>query len=253
MPSRILHTWKRDVLGRVEQVEGAGGVCVRRIACGCAWPGTGFVARRLMHREREALRALKGMADVPQLLADPELVSLPDADGRVPRPREVLLRSWIGGAPLHEATHLPADFFDLLDALVEDLHGRGVCHNDLHKEQNIVVGDDGRPALIDFQLASVHAMRGPRFATRCHEDLRHLQKHRRRYTRDGRAPHGVAQEGAGAGRERRPLSKAWRRFGKPVYLFVTRSLLRTKDGEARRDSAGPWPTWGAAIGPKRPG
>ena len=116
-----------------------------------------------------------------------------------------------------------------------------------------MVGDDGRPALIDFQLASVHAMRGPRFATRCHEDLRHLQKHRRRYTRDGRAPHGVAQEGAGAGRERRPLSKAWRRFGKPVYLFVTRSLLRTKDGEARRDSAGPWPTWGAAIGPKRPG
>ena len=45
------------------------------------------------------------------------------------------------------------------------------------------------------------------------------------------------------------LRFAWRRFGKPVYVLVTRRLLRTRDGEERRPSSGPWPEWSEPLGP----
>ena len=80
-----------------------------------------------------------------------------------------------------------------------------------------------------------------------HDDLRHVQKHRRRYTRDGRGPAEQA-EGAGHGFPRTRTSALWKRLGKPVYLWITRGLLRTRDGEERRPSSGPWPTWGPPLG-----
>ena len=102
----------------------------------------------------------------------------------------------------------------------------------------------GRPALIDFQLASVHLRWGRLFRSRVQDDLRHLQKHRRRYTRDGRGPAGEPeQRGEFHGLPRTGTSALWRRTGKPLYLFVTRRLLRTRDGEERRPSSGPWPEW----------
>ena len=246
--ARILRVLKRAVFGLVELLEGPNGLVVRRLARGSRVPLSGWLARRLMERERRALRALEGMAAVPGALEDPLLGCLPDADGRTPRPQEVLLRTWLEGEPLHRAEVLPRDFFDLLDDLTFELHGRGVCHNDLHKEPNVLVQADGRPALIDFQLASVHRRRGRTFEARTGEDLRHLQKHRRRYTRDGRGRE-EAGVGAGHGRRRGFVAAAWRRFGKPVYVLITRRLLRTRDGEERRPSSGPWPEWSEPLGP----
>lgn len=246
--ARILRVLKRDVFGLVELVEGPGGLVVRRLARGSAVPLSGWLARRLMERERRVLAALEGMAAVPGAVDDPLLLCLPDSDGRTPRPGEVLLRTWLEGEPLHRAEVLPRDFFDLLDDLTFELHRRGVCHNDLHKEPNVLVQANGRPALIDFQLASVHRRRGRSFEARAGEDLRHLQKHRRRYTRDGRGP-AEAGVGAGHGRRRGAVAAAWRRFGKPVYVLVTRRLLRTRDGEERRPSTGPWPEWSEPLGP----
>lgn len=174
---------------------------------------------------------------------------MPGPEGQALRPGEVLVRTFEAGRALHQAEELPLDFFDLVDAAVQAMHVEGVCHNDLHKEQNLVVGDDGRPVLIDFQLASVHRRRGRGFRVRCTEDLRHVQKHRRRYTRDGRGPEAAgAVHGAGHGRRRGPLAAIWRRTAKPLYNLVTRRVLRTKDGEERRASSGPWPRWGPAVG-----
>ena len=153
-----------------------------------------------------------------------------------------MLRAYVRGAPLHRAEALPLNYFELLEALVHAMHAAGVCHNDLHKEQNVLVQDDGRPALVDFQLASVHSAGGRKFDARCHDDLRHVQKHRRRYTRDGRGPEELMVLPA----ERMPrtaFARAWRRTAKPLYNFVTRRLLRARDGEARRPSSGPWPRW----------
>jgi len=228
---------KSDALGRVERVVAAdGSVRVRRVACGGGIPGSRFVARRLLARERRALETLAGVAGVPRIL---EI-----APG-------ILERSWIEGAPLSRAEALPEDFFDRLDDLVREIHARGVCHNDLHKEQNVLVAADGWPALLDFQLASVHRP-GSRFlASRALDDLRHVEKHRRRYTRDGRGPRGILVScGAGHGIPRSPVALVWRRTVKPAYVFVTRRILGTRDGEPRRESSGPWPSWAPPLRPR---
>jgi RIO-like serine/threonine protein kinase len=133
------------------------------------------------------------------------------------------------------------------------VHARRVCHNDLHKEQNVLVGDDGRPYLLDFQLASIHPDDGRTFSTRAREDLRHVEKHRRRYTRDGRAPNGIATFGRGAGERRSFLARTWRKTIKPLYNALVHTMLRRPPSEARRPSTGPWPRWTPAIEPRRAG
>ncbi|MBL8862250.1 MAG: serine/threonine protein kinase [Planctomycetes bacterium] len=232
---------KQDALGRVERVEIDGSACARRVASGNRLPGSGWLARRLLARERRALRALAGLAGVPRLL------SRAAGDEAL----DVLLRDWVSGVPLSRAGELPADFFDHLDTLVQAVHARGVCHNDLHKESNVLVGADGYPWLIDFQLASRHPRGGRAFEVRAREDLRHVEKHRRRYTRHGRGPGGVELVGAGAGIRRSPLARAWRRVGKPVYVALTRGVLGTRDGgDAQRSPQGPWPAWTPPSGPR---
>jgi len=228
---------KRDALGRVERVEREGERRVRRVACGGRLPLSALVARLLLARERRALQALAGLDGVPELERDP----------RWGGGRGVLVRSYTEGRPLHEAERLPADFFEHLAALVQRLHARGVCHNDLHKEQNVLVRPDGRPALIDFQLASLHRRRGRAFASRAHDDLRHVDKHARRYLRPGRGPSDAAAP-SGPRPPRSLTARLWRRLVKPLYNLVTRRLLGTRDGEARRPSSGPWPSWGEPLG-----
>lgn len=232
----LIETLKQDVFGRVELVRGPEGLLVRRVARPGVLDPRGILARALLARERRALQALRGLRGVPQLsVADRGLA-------------HELLRTHLAGAPLHRATHLPLDYFEHLDELVQALHARGVCHNDLHKEPNILVGEDGWPALVDFQLSSVHARQGRSFRVRVGEDLRHAEKHRARYVSLGGAPHGVQAAGAGIGRQRSPLAKWWRRLGKPVWDFVRGSLLRTREKEGGRPSHGPWPAWTPPLG-----
>jgi len=188
---------------------------------------------------------------VPQLTSEPEFARAPSLDGRPPRERDVLVRTWLDGQPLHTAEALPRDTFERLEELVRELHRRGVCHNDLHKEQNVVIGRDGWPHLIDFQLASTHSKRSRSFENRAREDLRHVEKLRRRYLRaDGGYAAKLAQT-AELGALRRSLAaRLWRRGGKPVYHIVTRRLLKVSDGEERRPNSGPWPVWTPPTGPR---
>lgn len=245
---RVARLLKRDAFGRVELLEHGPERAVRRVAAGGTWPLSRWVARRLMSRERRALAALSGLAGVPARLPGTEWELAPDLQGRVPAAADVLVRSFLPGAALHQAEELPADFFEHLARLVEELHVRGVCHNDLHKEQNVVVGPDGRPGLIDFQLASVHPRAGRAFASRCRDDLRHVDKHRRRYFRPGRGPQGAPPIQTPRP-PRSALAGAWRRLIKPLYNAVVRAFPRARDGEERRPSSGPWPRWTPPLGP----
>jgi serine/threonine protein kinase len=218
---------KRDVFGRVELLRGPAGLCVRRVACGNGWPGTRWIARLLLRREVRALAILSGLAAVPQLLAGDS-----QASGE-------LLRSWCEGEPLWAVRELPQDFFDRLRDLVLAMHVRQVCHNDLHKENNILVDREGLPRLLDFQLASVHPRGGWRFRRRSAEDLRHVEKHRRRYE-----PGTSGQE-----RTTRPiLARVWRLAVKPVYNLITRRLFGHGRGEPRRPREGPWPVRTPPVG-----
>jgi len=244
---RVVAILKRDVFGRVERLEGPRGPAVRRVACGSRLPGSRWLARILLRRERAALARLEGLPGTTQRLEWPEYARAPSVDGRVPRAREVTVRSWCEGVPLYAAAELPADFFDRLEELVRRVHERGVCHNDLHKEPNILVAADGRPHLIDLQLASIHPRPSRTRSLRASEDLRHVDKHRRRYQSQG---HPV--EATPAARRRSWIATVWMRCVKPAYNALTRRLLRRSDAEPRRPRGGPWPVWTSPVGPRRP-
>ena len=223
---------KSDGFGRVERVQTETGPVLVRVPCGGRFPGSAWVARYLARRER---RALEHLAGVPELAGRvPRLLAIPGLDGA---------REFLVGEPLWRATQLPRDYFERLEELVREVHRAGVCHNDLHKEPNLLVLADGRPALIDFQLASIHRG-GRRFRVRQAEDLRHVDKHRRRYARRG-APKTDRDR---AGRAKRSgLAAVWRRLGKPVYDGVVHGLLARPSSEPRRPEIGPWPNWGPAL------
>ena len=210
---------KSDLFGRVELVrlpagDSAGGLAIRRdTRCARWW--TRPIARWLASREARALASLDGFEDVPQLLS---------WDG------EVLIRSWIDGRPMQLARPRDPEYFRRANRLVRRLHGAGVVHNDLAKEPNWLVTQEGRPALIDFQLAWAPTRRGVLFRMLGREDLRHALKHKRYYCPDrltGREQAILARPGA--------LSRAWMRLGKPVYLFVTRRVFRWRDREGAGD------------------
>jgi hypothetical protein len=247
---RVVRVLKQDQLGRVELLDGPAGPLVRRVACGNGAAGSRLVARILLGRERSALRQLAGLPGVASVLepgTDGALEGYLRASGNggsAPDPREVLLRSWIEGTPLSRARELPRDFFAQLAELVRSVHARGVRHNDLHKEANVLVGADGRPALLDFQLASRHAREGPVARSRARDDLRHVEKHRAVYCRmlgpDGGPPLVTMQ--------RSWLAGAWLSCAKPIYRRVVRPRSQRADGEPRRAPGDPAPCWTAPVG-----
>jgi len=194
-----------DVDGR--QVE-----AVRRDIGYARW-WTRPLAVLLANRERRALRRLVGVADTPDLLFES---------------RRFIIRSWIAGEPMEVAQPRDPAWFSAARKLLVRLHRQKIAHNDLAKQQNWLITPDGRPALIDFQLASVKRRRSRWFLTLAREDLRHLLKHKRMY-----CPEALTAS------ERRMLatpsliSRVWRRTWKPAYNFVTRKIFRWSDGEGQ--------------------
>lgn len=205
---------KQDLFSRVERGHFASatppGTWVVRDTKYARWWARA-IAVVLARREASGLAALKGFRGVPQLLDASE--------GRV-------VRSWIPGDPLHVAQTRDPEYYRQARRLLVALHRRGVVHNDLAKEANWLVTTDGRPSLIDFQLAWVARRRSRLFRLAAREDLRHLLKHKRKYC-------GPALRE----RERRILARRswlariWAVTVKPAYLFVTRRLLRWSDRE----------------------
>lgn len=205
---------KSDLLGTVHRIECDGQPHVLRDAGAARW-WLRWPARWLCRREARALARLDGLPGTPRLLG-----AAPDC----------LRREWLDGRPMQLAQPRdPAWYREALRLLIA-LHRRGVAHNDLAKEPNWLVTPAGRPALVDFQLASVTGRRGRWFRMLAREDLRHLLKHKRSY-----CPQRLTA------RERRLLSRPafvsrlWMATGKPLYRFVTRRLLGWADREGAGD------------------
>ena len=176
-----------------------------------------WLARILLRRERLALThlELQRIDGIPRLLAQ-------DAHS--------LTRAWIEGQPMHVAQPRDPAYFRAALHLLRRLHAAGVLHNDLAKETNWLVTSEGKPALVDFQLASVLRRRGPLARARGHDDLRHLLKHKRTYLPDRL----TARERKVLAR-RSWLSRLWMATGKRIYLFVTRRILHWQDREGAGD------------------
>jgi RIO-like serine/threonine protein kinase len=204
---------KSDVFGRIRRV---GNAVVRETAHARPWARA--LARHLMRREYRALSRLglgTGVEGIPRVL---------DLNATA------LTRSWIDGAPMQIAKPRDPAYFRAASRLLRRLHAAHVIHNDLAKETNWLVTPEGRPALVDFQLAMTLTRRGALARALGHDDLRHLLKHKRTYLPE-----------ALTAREKRILarqslvSRIWMATGKKVYLFVTRRILRWSDREGAGD------------------
>ena len=183
-----------------------------------ARPWARLIARHLLRREYRALSRL----------------ALGDGIDGVPRVLDIgasqLTRSWIDGAPMQIAKPRDPAYFSAALRLLRRLHAANVIHNDLAKETNWLVTPDGRPALVDFQLAMTLARRGPLARSLGHDDLRHLLKHKRSYLPErltAREKRILARQSL--------VSRIWMATGKKVYLFVTRKILRWRDREGAGD------------------
>jgi RIO-like serine/threonine protein kinase len=199
--SRLL---KKDLFGEIWQISAGGQVHIVRDA-GAANAYVRWLARRLLRRETGVLAALESIEGIPQLV---------DFDA------QRLTRTYMSGLPMQHSRPRDPRYFKAAARLLRRLHRSGVVHNDLAKEPNILVRDDGSPAFIDFQLAWFAPQRGRLFRWLAYEDLRHLLKHKRSY-----CPENLPS----------CASRAFRSTVKPLYLFITRRILGWADREGATD------------------
>jgi RIO-like serine/threonine protein kinase len=204
---------KADSFGRIALMRGDDGMFVRRdLRHVPLW--LRLPAWWLARREALALRCIAGMVATPQLLR---------WDGRV------LDRSYMAGDAMYQRPpHGDVAYFQNARRLLQMLHRRGVAHNDLAKEANWLVLDDGNPALIDFQLAVRGRPRSRWMRLLAREDLRHLLKHKRTY-----CPRALTPIERRVLQRHSWLREVWFATGKPVYRFVTRKLLHWEDNEGQ--------------------
>ncbi len=205
---------KKDLFGEVWRITEGDATAILRDTGPARW-WLAWLARGLLRREVRALNALRGVANIPQLLRND---------------RSTLVRSYLPGVPMFEGRPDDAIFFADAARLLRRVHRAGVAHNDLAKEPNVLLCDDGTPSFVDFQLATYSRKRGRLFRAAAREDIRHLLKHKRTYRPDLLTT-----------RERSILdtpslpSRAWMTLFKPAYIFVTRRLFGWSDREGAAD------------------
>ncbi len=205
---------KKDLFGEVWHRQTADGAVILRDTAVAHWWAR-WLARALMRREARVLAQLGNMDGVPELLS-------------VDKHR--LIRRYVAGTPMHFARPDTKAYFNDAARLLRGLHRRGVVHNDLAKEPNLLVREDGSAAFIDFQLAWHARRRGRLFRIAAREDLRHLLKHKRTYR-----PEDLTAREQAILATPSALSRAYMSSVKPVYLFVTRRLFGWADREGAGD------------------
>jgi hypothetical protein len=97
-----------------------------------------WLGRMLAARECGALRRLCDVEGVPRLIARWGPTGV--------------VREYIAGHALAKKENVPDDFHARLRSLIDTLHRREMAFVDLEKCENVIVGDDGRPYLVDFQI-----------------------------------------------------------------------------------------------------
>src|SRR6266436_14356 len=169
-------------------------------------------ARHLFARERRALALARDLDVGPKLLW---------------AGRQALVRGFIDGVALHLAKpYGDLGYFRSAKQALRKLHRAGICHNDLAKEQNWLVGRDGKAYLTDFQLAACFKSRSRMFRIAAYEDLRHLLKHKRSY-----APQALTPKERKILARKSLVARVWLMTGKKVYRAITRGLFNFTDRE----------------------
>jgi RIO-like serine/threonine protein kinase len=175
-----------------------------------------WLGRWLCRRE---MRFYNKLADLPNV---PKVLGTVGPTGFV--------HDFVPGGPLQRDCAVPDGFFDELQRLLAELHRRGLAYVDTNKPQNILLGDDGRPHLIDFQISYDVEELGDWAPNRWwlrrlqHEDLYHVLKHKRRMRPDEMTREEMEQA------ERRSALIRFHRFvTKPYFLLRRRTFKRLRE------------------------
>jgi hypothetical protein len=177
---------------------------------------------------------MKALADVPNVARWAGEVRV---HGRVVK--HAVAHAWIPGHPLRTGEKVGDDFFPALERLLAELHRRGIAYVDLHKRENIIVGEDGQPYLIDFQISQAlpdiwvcdNFLTRPLLRLLQRSDSYHLHKHRVHHR-----PDQVGANEADLERSRPWWIRLHRLVARP-FRALRRALLvrlrvRTGDGQA---------------------
>ena len=104
-----------------------------------------WLGRMLARREASFYVRLADLVNVPSLVGDVCV------DGE--RLAYAVAHDYVPGHPLGEREAVDERFFAVLERLFAELHRREMAYVDAHKRENIIVGDDGQPHLVDFQIS----------------------------------------------------------------------------------------------------
>jgi hypothetical protein len=134
----------------------------------------GLLGRLITYSEVCNLRRCQNIRGVPKVLAR--------------LGTHMYVYEYIEGKSLSESPPLPAGFFDDLIAVARQVHEQDLIHFDLNKRGNILLGDDGRAYIIDFQVSRHMGDRfliskglSARLRRRLQAyDIYHIYKHKRR-------------------------------------------------------------------------
>lgn len=170
----------------------------------------------LSRREQRFYRKLQDLPNVPRVL------------GTVGETGFV--HEYVPGQPLSKDRPVPDGFFRQLQDLLEELHRRGMAYVDTNKSQNILLGDDGRPHLIDFQISWDLEELGDGWLNRLwvshlqRSDYYHVLKHKRRLRPDELTPREQEQA-----RRQSVLLRLHRFVFKPYFRFRRRTFQRLRE------------------------
>ena len=168
-----------------------------------------WIGRFLARREGRLLQATQHLDGVPAFLGFWEKTGI--------------LHEYVEGHPLRKGDELPDAFFFQLETLIDEMHALGIAYVDLEKRENVLVGDDGKPWLFDFQIGW-DSNRTPvgRWMRRVlqQSDRYHLGKHWKRLRPD------QLDEAKLAALSKPPFWIAWhRRLVRPLILLRRRVLV----------------------------
>jgi hypothetical protein len=133
---------------------------IQRTRSFCGFP-LAWLGRRVARNEIRVLESLQGIRGVPEFL------------GR--HGTSGFMHAFVPGAPLEPTMPFTAAFFDNFRDLLAAIHARHAAYVDTNKRENILLGTDGRPWLIDFQI-SYRPRRGARCNFLSRALLRRLQR-----------------------------------------------------------------------------
>ena len=130
---------------------------------------------------------MKVMADEPTIARTFDVIEI---EGK--RVSHVAAHAFIEGHPLTPNDRVTDEFFPTLKEVLEKLHSRKIAYADMNKAEIVIVGDDGLPHLIDYQISFMLPKWWPGnwFGTRVllwvlqQSDMYHLMKHWIRYRPD---------------------------------------------------------------------